>query len=275
MKVGKTKITTPNDNCQFNECDGSGWIWWKDWRLRHEPVMDEWKEPCKCLKQKEIQSKIHYSHVPENFRDATINNFDVCIYKKQESQEIAKLAKTAAKNFVWFFSEMQKQGKGLYFYSRMKGSGKTRLISSISNAINSRHSEVKSIYIQTDLLLKSMQRTWGNKNTSVTSHDVMEMYMDADLLILDDLGVEMLEDKSGWIERTMTTLVNSRMESKKITIFSSNYRISELDSIYRQGRIQSRVEEMAVEIEMPEECIRSDKAKKENEDLEHLLFQGK
>jgi len=38
-------------------------------------------------------------------------------------------------NFVQNFNQMQEQGKGLYLYSETKGSGKTRLMASVVNAL--------------------------------------------------------------------------------------------------------------------------------------------
>lgn len=268
-------MTIPNNQCPFNECDGSGRVWWIDWSLRFERHQKhEWMEECDCFRQRQLQAKIQLSHVPENFREAKINNFDLTVYKKQDSHEVAALAKEAAKNFVWYYPELKKKGKGLYFYSRTKGSGKTRLISSISNAVSSQYRDEEVIYIQADALLKEIKRTFDDPKLS--SYDVEKKFMLADLLIIDDFGVEKLaDDRNGWIERTITSIVNSRLESKKITIFSSNFKISELNTVYQQGRVQSRVEEMALEIQMPEEDIRTSEAHKANEEIEYLLFQGK
>ena len=43
------------------------------------------------------------------------------------------MAKIIAKRYVEQFEEIQETGKGLYFYSSVKGSGKTRLAVSIAN----------------------------------------------------------------------------------------------------------------------------------------------
>lgn len=281
MPKGKIKITKPSDACPFNYCDGSGWIWWKDYSLQFQKVKDyrkslpkdEWMEECECLKQKELQRKIRLSHVPENFRDAKINNFNIDVYVKSESKDAAMVAKEAAKNFVWFYSDFKKKGKGLYFYSKTKGSGKTRIISSIANAITAQYKNEQVLYIHANNLLEEIKSKFGNKD-DVTSQDIIQIFSKTDLLIIDDLGVEMLSDSSGWIERTMTTIINSRLEAKRVTIFSSNYRINELNSVYKQGRIQSRIAEMAIEIQMPEEDVRTKLAQENNEEMEYLLFLG-
>ena len=44
--------------------------------------------------------------------------------------------------------------------------------------------------------------------------------MEADLLVLDDLGSE---KTSEWVEETMNLIVNTRYNERRLTIFTSNY----------------------------------------------------
>jgi DNA replication protein DnaC len=43
--------------------------------------------------------------------------------------------------------------------------------------------------------------------------------MQADLLVLDDLGAE---KTSEWVEETMNLIVNTRYNEKRLTIFTTN-----------------------------------------------------
>ena len=54
------------------------------------------------------------------------------------------------------------------------------------------------------------------------------------------------------------------MIEKRITIFTSNYR---MDDLKLDDRIVNRIEKMALPIEFPAESIRSAIARKENSDL--------
>ena len=71
--------------------------------------------------------------------------------------------------------------------------------------------------------------------------------MEAELLILDDLGAERLTD---WVEETMSSIVNTRYNERRPTIFTTNYPDSpdeaEVDSLKaRVGfRLHSRLHEM-------------------------------
>ncbi len=50
--------------------------------------------------------------------------------------------------------------------------------------------------------------------------DVLRPVMDADLLVLDDMGSE---KTSEWVEETMNLIVNTRYNERRHTIFTSNY----------------------------------------------------
>jgi DNA replication protein DnaC len=71
--------------------------------------------------------------------------------------------------------------------------------------------------------------------------------MDADLLVLDDLGAE---KTSEWVDETLNLIVNSRYSEKRTTIFTSNYDDNpdntDPDSLlFRIGfRMRSRLHEM-------------------------------
>jgi DNA replication protein DnaC len=71
--------------------------------------------------------------------------------------------------------------------------------------------------------------------------------MDAEVVVLDDLGAERLTD---WVEETMSLIVNTRYNERRATIFTSNYEDvpdeGEMNSLLvRVGfRLHSRLREM-------------------------------
>ena len=77
--------------------------------------------------------------------------------------------------------------------------------------------------------------------------DILRPVMDADLLVLDDLGAE---KPSEWVEETMNLIVNTRYNERRPTIFTTNYEDmpdeTDLDSLkVRVGfRMHSRLHEM-------------------------------
>ena len=77
--------------------------------------------------------------------------------------------------------------------------------------------------------------------------------MDADLLVLDDLGAE---KTSEWVEETMNLIVNTRYNERRLTIFTSNYEDIPDDTdpdslLFRIGfRMRSRLHEMCEFLEI-------------------------
>ena len=70
------------------------------------------------------------------------------------------MAKIIAKRYVEQFEEIQETGKGLYFYSSVKGSGKTRLAVSIANDLI-RQKMISAKFATTLQILDQIKATWG------------------------------------------------------------------------------------------------------------------
>jgi DNA replication protein DnaC len=265
------KITIPSDKCPFGQCDGSGWIWYKDWSKRNKETneKDEWLEECECNKELELKRKLRFAKIPEKFQGITVQSFDTSIYESAEAKEIAALAKKAAINYLKHFDVMKENGKGLYLSSHTKGCGKTRLISSIANALI-KHYKTNLIFLTAEGLLKELKKTFDTKESST---ELISLFQTVDVLVIDDFGVEAgNEGATDWVERTFTDILDERLVSKRITLFTSNFRVNELDRVYKAGRISGRIKEMTLEVYMPEEKIRERKAELENQQLESLLF---
>lgn len=241
--------------CPYNKCDGNGLIL----------IDGENGTICQCQYDKSLESKLMFANIPEEFKDLTVNSFDVGMYSKEDSIQKAIIAKKAAVNFIKNYEEFKEQGKGIYYYSDIKGSGKTRLATSIGNAlIKTRKIGVK--YITTFDLLSEIKNTF-NKNSEISESELIKAIKEIEVLILDDVGVE---DPTPWVKTIFYGILNGRMISKKVTIFTSN---STIDELKHDDRVKSRIEKMAIPIHFPEESVRTKIAKTENEELQKLLLE--
>lgn len=264
-------LTSPSDKCPFYKCDGTGWIWIKDWSKRHEKnVVDEWQKECDCYKkqkkQREIDRKLDLSGIPPLFAKATVHSFDTMRYGTQKDREIADIAKKAAINFVENYPVMKEHGKGLYLYSQVKGSGKTRLASSIANALVKKHG-ADIAFIKSADIISQVKKTFNSKETSAS--EVVETFRKVEVLVVDDLA---LKGASDYEEGILYDIMDYRLEHKKPTIFTSNVTIQGLEKIYPGGRVNKRINKMTMEIYMPEESIRDQEADEENAEFERMLF---
>ncbi len=261
-------LSSISDECPYRQCDGTGLIWIRD----HEKNR-EFMEKCKCREIKALERKLSAAQMPDEFKNITIKSFDINIYEQEESRLRAAQAKRIAGNFVKKFDLMKEQGKGLYLYSSIKGSGKTRLAAGILNALlktqDSNEQPLSIYYSPTADLIGEIKKTFSEES-NIKSSDIIDSVKKVDVLILDDIGVEKVTD---WVEETFTRILDFRLQHQKITIFTSNLSIDELDDKYPQGRISSRIEKMTYPVHMPEEKIRSKLAKQENENLLGLLLE--
>lgn len=220
---------------------------------------------CKCYYDQIVDRKLEFANIPENFKDLTINSFRTDLYERPESKQKAMVVKKMAANYVKNFETFQETGKGLYLYSNTKGSGKTRMAISIGNALMKvKRKGVK--YTTTIDLLDEIKKTF-DKDSQLTESELIESIKKIDVLILDDVGVE---NPTPWVKTIFYSILDGRMDNNKITIFTSNMSMEELD---HDDRLKSRIEKMAIPMEFPEESIRSKIARNENKELQRLLLE--
>lgn len=220
---------------------------------------------CRCYYDKIVDKKLEFANIPEEFEDLTINSFQIECYSTKEFRNRAAIAKKSAANLVKNYGTFKENGKGLYFYSYVKGSGKTRLAASLGNALM----KVKRVgvkYTTTVDLLNEIKKTF-HRDSEITESDLVDSIRKVDVLILDDVGVE---NPTPWVKTVFYSILDGRMDNHKVTIFTSNLAIDELN---HDDRLRSRIEKMAIPIYLPDENIRSAIAKKENEELQKLLLE--
>lgn len=219
---------------------------------------------CECgvLKKKRQNSLLTFANIPQAFADNRLSNFDLNVYKKQDA--MADKMKVF-QYYVDNFEEMQQQGRGLYLYSGAKGSGKTRMATSIANELLEKDVQVK--FATSIDIINAIKSTWEDKRSPQAENetDLLKALQDADLLIIDDFGTEKVKD---WQAERWYSIINTRYVNKKPTIFTSNMSLKDLSY---DSRITSRIEEMAYQVVFPEESVRELISRKENKKLRSVI----
>lgn len=251
-------LTAASDKCIYGECDGTGQILVYDLQKGKEFVRF-----CRCREHLILETRLKFANIPEEFRKLTIASFRIDLYQPGAHRKEAAMAKRIAVNYVKNFPEMKEQGKGLYFYSFRKGSGKTRLAASLGNALLKMH-KVSVKFITTIDLLNEIRQTF--RQDGPHQSDIVDAIKRVDVLILDDIGTER---QNPWVNEVFFNILNGRMESKRVTIFTSNAKIEDLE---HDEKIVNRIERMAFPVYLPDESVRSVLARKENEKLQALLL---
>lgn len=253
--LNDSEETAPAYRCE--KCRDTGW------EMVKEPDGHEFCRECSCgyLQRYRLNGRLKFATIPKEFEGQTVDNFQTDCYSTAANRELAAMAQTIAKRYVEKFDEIQETGKGLYFYSRVKGSGKTRLAVSIANDLIEKKS-IQAKFATTIQILDQIKATWGGISKNEESeqkliHDIVSV----PVLVIDDIGVEAVKD---WINERFYNILNGRMIEKRVTIFTSNCKIEELNF---DDRITNRIVKMALPVQFPDESIRTAIARKENDDL--------
>lgn len=253
--LNDSEETAPAYRCE--KCRDTGW------EMVKEPDGHEFCRECSCgyLQRYRLNGRLKFATIPKEFEGQTVDNFQTDCYSTATNRELAAMAQTIAKRYVEKFDEIQETGKGLYFYSRVKGSGKTRLAVSIANDLIEKKF-IQAKFATTIQILDQIKATWGGISKNEESeqkliHDIVSV----PVLVIDDIGVEAVKD---WINERFYNILNGRMIEKRVTIFTSNCKIEELNF---DDRITNRIVKMALPVQFPDESIRTAIARKENDDL--------
>lgn len=242
--------------CPYHICDGSGIV-------SKRGSNDTWF--CKCRPALLMKNKLKFAQIPPEFANLKVNDFQTDIYTDKEAQDLACTAKSIAIAYVKKFA--QNKGKGLYFYSEAKGSGKTRLMVSIGNALI--HTQGVGVrFITTNTLLDEIKGTFEESQEGESYSALIAGLRRTEVLILDDMGAER---PTPWVNEKFYGLLNDRMVANKPTLFTSNCSIEKLG--YSE-RIVDRLFRMAMPVKFPEESVRRILAKEENEDFIRELMKG-
>lgn len=116
------------------------------------------------------------------------------------------------------------------------GTGKTFLSASIARVVSERGFSV--VYDTAEHIFAQMETEKFRPDDSASASDDVHRCMTCDLLILDDLGTEML---TSFVQSALYQLVNGRLVAGKKTVISTNLAPRQLGERY-SPQVQSRLE---------------------------------
>ena len=214
-------------------CDDTGW----------KPVDVEGVRRvvrCDCWREQVGQQRLADANIPKRYQHCTLANF--AAYNESLEQAVRK-ARRVAESFPVGDAGLLLEGQ--------PGVGKTHLAVAVLKQVI-QTSGARGLFYDTRDLLRVIRSTY-DPSIRTTELEVLRPVMEADLLVLDDLGAE---KTSEWVEETMNLIVNTRYNEQRLTIFTSNYQDIPDDTepnslLFRIGyRMRSRLHEMCEFVEM-------------------------
>jgi DNA replication protein DnaC len=163
---------------------------------------------CDCWHQRAAQSLLGNARIPRRYAHCQLSNFEI-------HTDTQRVAHRKASRLVDDFPVVD---KGLLFYGEA-GVGKTHLaVALLKDAIVRKGA--RAIFYETRELLKLVRDTYSG-SAEATELEVLRPVLEADLLVLDDLGAE---KKSEWVDETLGLVVNTRYSERRLTVFTTNLR---------------------------------------------------
>jgi DNA replication protein DnaC len=197
-------------------------------------------ERCECWRALLTSKLLSDAGIPPRYRKCDLDSF-------RDNNDSLAAAVRKARRFADGFPVVD---KGLFFLGK-PGLGKTHLSVAIVKEVI-RRTNAHALFYDVRELLKEIRNTY-NPAVRSTESQVIQPVMEAELLVLDDLGAE---KTSEWVDETLNLIVNTRYNERRATIFSSNYPVMEDlrdpdNLVVRVGyRMWSRLQEMCEFVEL-------------------------
>lgn len=182
-------------------CNGTGWKSFQDGGV-------ERVTRCECWRDGLNKRLVTEARIPRRYQHCTLKDF--VSYDNETLEDALARSRKMADDFPVI-------DRGLFFLGD-PGVGKTHLAVAILRQVMLTRG-ARGIFYDTRDLLKLIRGTYSQAS-GTTELGVLRPVMEADLLVLDDLGAE---KTSEWVEETLNLIVNTRYSERRATVFTSNY----------------------------------------------------
>ncbi|UVI31193.1 DnaA ATPase domain-containing protein [Paenibacillus spongiae] len=260
----KTPSTTQQAAQTFGcvKCKDTGtintfrWVEDEDYTYKGQPVKHQVAhvENCSCHFEKQLEKYNAAAGFSDKEREHTFKNA-VIDDENRPNFEIAV-------DFIKAIDKHQQWGTWLYIYGdsvraqnladktgkeiSAYGTGKTYLMQCIANALTNR--KLPAIYVNEEKLFGDIKSTY-NRDSDESEQDVLRRYYTIPILLIDDLFSTQYTE---WAEGKLFSILDARVNDKKITIITSNYATGRIEKRLpvNGGKIASRIMGQAQLVEM-------------------------
>lgn len=206
-------------------CEGSGL------RITERPDGSRAARDCECRIERRRQRALTSANIPRLYQDRTFANYDTA--DRDDKRYTLNAAKYTAEKFVASYP-VDTRGIGLLFTGSI-GTGKTHLAVSVLKGILDKGGTGMFYHFQD--LIKKIQNSF-NRNVQATEAEILEPILNAEVLVLDELGASKPSD---WVFDTIAHVLNTRYNERRTTIITTNYANS--DALLVPGKSLSVFEE--------------------------------
>lgn len=185
---------------------------------------------CKCMKDKLIKAGLESSGMYELIKSQTFDNFDLGYYTGEAHTRMKAILEIAKK----YADEFDASSSGSIIMHGNTGLGKTHLSSAMGGVIIEKGNDV--YYTSAVDMFADFENDRFHSSYQESGNE-LDKYFSCDLLIIDDLGTEMVNQ---FTTSCLYNVINSRLVKKKATIINTNFTRDEIKAKYTE-RISSRI----------------------------------
>lgn len=200
---------------------------------------------CSCVRERAAKKAKFSTDIASMLAMQNFKSFKLDLFSGEDREMMQENLLLATE----FVNHFDKRTENLFFYGA-PGGGKTFMSSCIANAL---------IEKQVDVVYKSAARLFSdyldyifNRAESTSAKRELDRVMDAELLIIDDLGTEAINQHT---ISYLFQLVNERGIRGLSTIISTNLTLEEISDLYSK-RVSSRIFEGYEMVEFAAEDLR-------------------
>ena len=186
-----------------------------------------WAVPCDCTSvdaAERTERALSRARVPSRYRHCDFGNFETDNelekFSRQQLEDYTRSlteAKFVVSRFAKEYSPLeQENGQGLLLMGEC-GTGKTHLVVAALKDIIGRG--CYGLFYDYGELLKEIQASYSPENLT-TEMGVLQPVLDAELLVLDDLGSS---KPSLWALETVAHILGTRYNANRPTLITTNY----------------------------------------------------
>ena len=192
-------------------CQGTGW------REVHKGELTA-VERCDCSRSAPPAERLAASGIPDRFRDVTFDGFRCKLPGDPNDYNALSMASIGVRQYADQYPFSERRG---VFLQGPPGVGKTHLAAAALKRLVERGFQGRFFDYQT--LLQKI-RDGYNAASGASDRDAYRAALDAEILVLDDLGAHRATD---WVYDTVTAVITHRYNENLATIVTTNLAMPE------------------------------------------------